>query len=166
MMPARLLGASIALGVILFLAQLSYLSFYVFQNCMAATDAIKDDCYFQIYKQVPSTLPMVTAVSAGLIIAAQIIVRFFHSIPSIEDWPKSVRENPALAFYYVLVYGLSAGTIIAHLIVESNIRLNIGASFAGFVIILHSVMPWLTWVVDTIRLGKLSSSYSNEPGPE
>lgn len=152
------------MGIILFLAQVSYLSFYVFQGCMVEANAVKDDCYFQIYKQVPSTLPMVTAVAVGTIIAVQIVVMFFRSIPAIEKWPKLIRQNPMSTLYYVMVYGLSTGVIVAHLIVESSIRLKVGASMAGFVIVMHAVMPWLIWVVDRVRLGRDSSTSSGDSG--
>ena len=81
---ARSLGA----GILYFLMQVGWLSWYAYCQCPADDKSGVQDCIWYVYKQVPSALPLAAVFAAGVMVIAEMLERFVDAFPSTDQSSK------------------------------------------------------------------------------
>ena len=148
LLPLRFFAGSLGAGILYFLAQVTWLSWYAFHQCKEAPDFSDWDCTWQVYKQVPSALPLAAVFAAGLMVVLQAVARFMDSIPSSSDsW--GVKT-----WVLVVVLSCSIAVVVLGLTVYSDeIPLPL-TGFSAFVVYSLITQPWVDWVTRIAGAGR------------
>ena len=132
-----------ALGIWLFFAQVILLVFLAVYRYDSGPSPTAADYIWEIYKEVPRTLPMAIVFSVGGLVFAQIIGLFARSGPTLGELPAWLRKHPVrVAFNLSTVVVLAAALLIGSWLL---------LSFIIGVMLTRLAEPWFNWVADLVE---------------
>ena len=140
LLPLRFFAPSLGAGILYFLMQVGWLSWYAYSQCPTANESGIQGCIWYVYKQVPSALPLAAVFSAGLMVVLQVSDRFWESFPDGESkWgvKHRLRGILLLCSIAIVVLGLT--------FYADEIPMPLTLFFAVVLYILIS-QPWFDWV--------------------
>ena len=150
LLPRRFLAGSIGAGILYFLIQVSWLSWYAFDQCRAADDSGLQGCIWYMYKQVPSALPLAAVFAAGLMVVADMLGRFADSFPSTNQ---SSKWGGGDWLWIILLVSSTAVVALGFTVFADAIPLPVTLLF---VVILYwqITQPWVAWSRRVVGAGR------------
>ena len=142
LLPRQFLARSLGAGILYFLIQVGFLSWYAYDQCNAATDSGTLDCIWYVYKQVPSTLPLAAVFAAGLMALAEILDRFVGSMPPTDESSKWGARD---WLKVILLMGSVTIVVLGFTIYSDDIPLPLTLFFA-VTLYLQVTQPWVSWI--------------------
>ena len=135
----RFIASSLGAGILYFLLQVGWLSWYAYDQCRAADDPGVQDCIWYVYKQVPSALPLAAVFAAGIIVFAQILDRFVESAPpsakwGIRDWLRAILLMCSIAL-----------VVLGFTVFSDKIPTPLTWFFVG-ILYVQVTQPWVAWI--------------------
>ena len=146
LVPRGIVARSLGAGVLYFLMQTGWLTWYAFDQCCATSDSNVEDCVWYVYKQVPSALPMAVVFAAGLMVFAQILDRLAVEIRpagEVSDW--RLKEWGTILFYVVVLVLIG----LALTIFSDRIPVFVTLAVVAYV----CSQPWILWVRRVVGSG-------------
>ena len=139
LLPLRFFAPSLGAGILYFLMQVGWLSWYAYGQCPATNDSGVQGCIWYMYKQVPSTLPLAAVFAVGLMFFAQMLDRFaeFMKLPDdVSKW--GVKYWGRVIFFLCLI----AFVVIAFTVLSDEIPVLITLATVAYV----CSQPWVNWI--------------------
>ena len=146
LLPRQFLARSLGAGIVYFLIQVGFLSWYAYDQCSAATDPGALDCIWYVYKQVPSTLPLAAVFAAGLMALAEILDRFARSMPPTNESSKWGARD---WLKVILLTGSVTIVVLGFTVYSDEIPLPLTLFFA-VILYLQVTQPWVSWITRVV----------------
>ena len=154
LLPRQFLARSLGAGILYFLIQVAFLSWYAYDQCSAADDSGTLDCIWYVYKQVPSPLPLAAVFAAGMMVLAEILHRFAESMPSTDE---SSKRRARDWFKAILLVGSVVIVVLGFTVFSDEIPLALTLLFE-VILYLQVTQPWVSWITRMVGVDRNSAA--------
>ena len=120
-------------------------------HTMAENPQVYDYIWF-VYREMPSTLPMVfvySGATAAIMLSVGIYVRIGFTM---RDLPHAARHHPLRFIWEVAVPPLCAAGLLANLLFEQRIIMSLSITVLAAFVSAQLVGIWITWARIAVRL--------------
>ena len=160
LLPRQFLARSLGAGILYFLIQVGFLSWYAYDQCSATIDSGTLDCIWYVYKQVPSTLPLAAVFAAGLLALAEILSLFAGSMPPTDERSKWGARD---WLKVILLVGSVTIVVLGFTVYSDDIPLPLTLLFV-VILYFQITQPWMSWITRMVGVDRNSASNDVEDG--